>query len=57
MVQRLWQRLGWGKVLRGGMTKPAKTNVINIPKLPAVIEATAVWKIAAKHRNMDIEVK
>lgn len=47
----------WGKVLLGGMTKPAKTNVTNIPKLPAVVEATTVWKIAARDRNMDKEVK
>lgn len=44
-------------VLRFGITKPAKSRMNSIVKLPAVIEATIVWKNDARKRKMDIAAK
>lgn len=51
------KNLNIDRALPCGITKPENSRTNKIAKLPAVIEATSVWKTDARNRNIDNEVK
>lgn len=52
---RFWETYVHSDNLRLLRMKPLNKKRINIPKLPAVVEAITVWKTEARKRNIEID--